>query len=198
MEPRRTDPPKWPFGLILRVGVLNALLVTVVSALTIALLSGVGTEDVVVIRGVGVKQQAPSIRSWLPNPLEVGKAAALLCPITAVSCGSFGLLAGLAGGALIYRRRRRIRSTKRLLFESAIVGFILGCLFPVFDVLMNRALGILHGGSGASVVIAPAVGILCALLCALVFRKRFTARNWLGSPGSSLARGESNMDGLHS
>ena len=35
-------------------------------------------------------------------------------------------LAGIAGSAAIYLRRRRIQGTKRLLIESAVAGFVLG------------------------------------------------------------------------
>jgi RsiW-degrading membrane proteinase PrsW (M82 family) len=61
-----------------------------------------------------------------PTVWDVGRATLLLCPITAVSCGSFGFLAGIAGSAAIYLRRRRIQGTKRLLIESAVAGFVLG------------------------------------------------------------------------
>jgi len=175
MEPQRTALPDRPIGLIVKVGIFNAALVTVISALTIALFSGAGTEQEPISAGIAAMHQVRSIPSWLPDPLEVGEAAVLLCPITALSCGSFGLLAGLAGAIVMSFRRRHIRSTKRYLVETAIVGFALAVLFPLFDVLMNRAQGMV-GGSGLA-LIAPFFGSPCALLSALVFRKRFMARN---------------------
>jgi hypothetical protein len=101
-----------------------------------------------------------------PSILDIARATFLLCPITAVSCGSFGFLAGIAGGTAIYLRRRRIRSTRRLLIECAILGFLLGFLFPLFDHLLNPP-----SLDSMKLLSAPA-GVICALLCAFAFRRR--------------------------
>jgi len=154
MHAQSTASANWPVGLILKVAVLNALLVTVVSALAITLWSGAGVPS---------------------KPLELGKTVILLCPITAVSCGSFGLLAGLAGATLIYLRRRRLRSTKRFLVEAAVIGFVLAFFFPEFDVLMSRVQGFLYYSGPAVVALTPAFGIPCGLICALIFRNGFMA-----------------------
>ncbi len=153
MDPRSTAKRRWPLLLILRAGVLNALLVTAISALIFAVVVGAGTEW----------DPSRETRRTFPNLFEVIKAAALLCPITAVTCGSFGLLAGVTGALWMCFRKPHIRSSRRFLLETAITGSLLGGFFPVFRGPTDPI--------PASVCIG--LGCLCAVLCALAFRKRF-------------------------
>jgi hypothetical protein len=139
---------------------VNALLVTLISALVIALLNGAGTSYNL---APGGRSPILQILGLIPNPWEVAKTTVLLCPITAVSCGFFGLLAGLVGATLMSFRRGRVRSSRRYLMETAILGFLLAGLFPVLDGWMNGAQGFL----------CMLIGIPCALISALAFRKRF-------------------------
>jgi hypothetical protein len=146
----------------LKVAALGALLGTLAPALAITLLS--------------------SVRSGSPlHPLDAAETVLLLCPITVVSCGPFGLLAGVAGGSVIYLRRKRIHSTKRLLAESAIAGFLMSCLFPFFDAAMNSFFLksfqplVIPG----QIILYPVLGIPSALICALVFRRYFIPQNHL-------------------
>ena len=179
MELPRTEPLKWPFCLIVKASLLNALLVTLISAGTIALLSGVGNGVEDWSRRSIPPPQGSATHNILGSLLEVGKAAVWLCPITAVTCGSFGLLAAFAGGSLMYLRARRIRSTGRFLVETVIVGLILGCLFPVFDLGINRAFGMnpyYESNSSIQRALAPIFGAWCAFMCALVCLKRVMAR----------------------
>jgi H+/Cl- antiporter ClcA len=137
---------------ILKAGALAAFLATAASALLIATLIGVG----------------PMQGTTPPTVLDILRAAFWLTPITAVSCGSFGFLAGIAGSALLDWRRRRIRSTRRLVIESGIVGFVLGFSFLFFDAVVNPRS---HGAMQA--LLSAPVGMGCAVLCALAFRGRF-------------------------
>lgn len=137
---------------ILKAGTLAAFLATAVSALLIATLAALG----------------PIQGTTSPTVLDILRAAFWLTPITAVSCGSFGFLAGVAGSALLDWRRQGIRSTQRLLIEAGIVGFVFGFGFLFFDAVVNpRSLGAMQA------LLSAPVGMCCALLCALVFRHRF-------------------------
>jgi membrane associated rhomboid family serine protease len=154
------------FSLILKAGMVNALLLTVLSALMIALINGAGTSAPEYRPGVNPD---PSIRNYVPNPIELAKTSLLLCPITAVSYGWFGALAGLVSATFLHLRRRRIRSNKRLILEAAIFGVILGCLYPFF---------VAWSGQWESPLFLLAfifVGGICAAMCAAVLRNRFLA-----------------------
>jgi hypothetical protein len=159
--------------LILRAGALNAVLATVMAAAALALFGGAGAEDRVATVGVGKAQRTEQTHSW--HPLELAEAALWLCPFTAITCGSFGLLAGIAGSGLMCLRARRIRSTKRFVAETAILGFALGCLFVVRDGWAVYWQQIPFLSFGALEMLGPPFGGLCAFLCALSFRKRFLA-----------------------
>lgn len=156
MEAQRSGAPARKFTLFLNAGLLNALLVTAMSAFMIALASGAGTE-------YELGNSQVSSRSLLPDPWELSKTAVLLCPITAVSYGSFGLLAGSLGCALVFWRRRRIHSLRRLLAEAAVVGLLLGVFFPLLHVTMNWT----------QVFFCVVLGAPCAMVCAFVFRRHF-------------------------
>jgi hypothetical protein len=151
MEMARTESrPRTVF--ILKAGALAAFLATAASAMLVAALAALG----------------PIQRTTSPTILDILRAAFWLTPITAVSCGSFGFLAGVAGSALLDWRGQRIRSTRSLLIESGIVGFVLGFMFLFFDAVVNpRSL------NGMEIFVSAPVGMCCALLCALVFRHRF-------------------------
>jgi len=142
-------------AFILKAGGLAAVLATAVSAILIAVLSAV----------------SPFSRDTTsPRAFEVATNAVLLLPIAAVSCGSYGLLAGLAGGSLLTLCRRRIRSMRRLLIVAGIVGFVSGFLFLFFDHFV--------GGSyvnGVQLLFSVPAGALCAVLCAVVLRSHFLA-----------------------
>lgn len=137
------------FLFILQAGALAALLASLFSALVIAVLSAL----------------QPLIQTSRPPVWDIIKAAILLVPITAVSCGPYGLLTGTVGAALLKLRRSRIRSARRLALEAAILGFLLGFFFPFFDGLMNRG-----GTNGMQIVFSAPVGMLCAIICALTLR----------------------------
>ena len=149
-------------SFILKVAALGALLGTLAPALAITFLSGLRNGS-------------------LLHPLDAAETVLLLCPVTAVSCGPFGLLAGVAGGTAIYVRRMRIHSSKRLLAESAIAGSLMGCLFPFFDAAMNSYFlksfqpFVIPG----QIFLYPVLGIPCALICALVFRSYLIQQNHL-------------------
>jgi hypothetical protein len=131
-------------SLILKSGVLAAFLATVVSALAIAVLSAA----------------RPLIDTTSPSVWDIGRATLLLLPIIGVSCGSYGFLAGMAGGALLTLRRRHIHSIQRLLIESATTGFLLGVAFPFFDRLMNN-----ESTNVGSMLLAAPSGTHRHLLC---------------------------------
>jgi hypothetical protein len=158
MELNRKGRPGRYWALILKAGTLSAILATVIAALVITLLSGAGTGN-----------GSP------PRAFDLVKTVVLLSPITAVSCGSFGFLAGVAGSTWIYLRSRHIRSTKRLLVESAIAAPLLGGVFPLFDATVNspslRSIG--NWINPSQFLLCVVLSIPCALICAFFFRKRF-------------------------
>ncbi len=135
------------FRLILRVGVLAAVLASVICAFMFALLNAMG----------------PTVDSLAPSVWDIVKTTWLLLPITLVSCGSFGFLAGIAGAAFLVWRKPRIRSTRRLMIESAIAGLALGLGFPFFDGLLNQ-----HA-SGWGLILSAPTGLFCAIICAASF-----------------------------
>lgn len=142
---------------VVEVGIFSALLATVAAALTIAFLGRLRDHS-------------------FPNPLDFVEAVLLLCPITVVSCGSFGFVAGIFGGTTIYLRRKHIHSSRRLLFESSLAGFLLGCTYPVFDGAVNSSslIPLRLWMTPIQVIIAVVLSVLCALICALSFRKHIT------------------------
>jgi hypothetical protein len=167
---RISEPPHpWSSGghavLILKAGTLSALVATVASALLLTILNALPTWP------------RPDLTIG-PSALDIVKTTVLLCAITVVSCGSFGFMAGVAGSAWLCFRRKHILSTKRLLVEAAVAGFLLGMLYPVFDSAMNSPHFQKPGVFMNPIQIFFSV-VLCtawALICALVFRKRFIAQ----------------------
>jgi hypothetical protein len=147
-------------GLSFKVGVISALLATTTSALSITVLSALPLGP-------------SSSQTSGPSASDLVRTAFLLCAITVVSCGSFGFLAGVAGSQWLLLRKRRIHSSKRLIVESSLAGFFLGALFPWFDGLVNwHRFGFGIGGmSVIQLILCPLLGLMCALACALVFRK---------------------------
>jgi hypothetical protein len=143
--------------VILKIALWVAILVSVISALLFTVINAV----------------PPLPRTLLPTVWDLVKTTVLLLPITAVSCGSFGALAGIVGGTFLVLRRRRIHSTRRLMIESGIAGFILGLGYPFFDRLLN------HYAQGWAILSAP-VGLICAMICAASFRNQLITEQFTG------------------
>jgi len=146
-----------PLALILKAGAFAALLATLFSAATIELLAAF----------------ADRVNGSTPRLWDIAKATVLLCAITIVPAGSFGFLAAVVAGTVLYLRRDRIRSVRRLLVESSAAGLVMGCLFPVFDAAVN-SLAVPSFRSWLSryeLVFCVPVAVLCAVLSALLFRK---------------------------
>jgi len=167
MEQRSAGSPDWPLGLILKTGVLNAVLVTVISAIAIALLAGSGTSGLF----VGELSVKPHFWSQLPNLVEVAKVVVLLCPITAVPGGCGGLLGGAALGALMFVGRRHIGSFAVVLVGLAVASVVFVVLFVV---VMRWWISSVPPSS------LMLLGYLLAWLCSipvsgLVFRQRLLA-----------------------
>jgi len=157
-----------PIGLIIKTTFLNAALATVFSASAIAFFSGTGLEETRETAGGWPRPWA------IPNLPELTRAVILLCPITAVAYGSYGLASGFGVGVLLWTRRRTVRSAWQLLGDVTIVGFLWGVSFMLFDGFMNPY------SSPASHLLAMTAGVPCAPICALAFRKRIGAlRNQL-------------------
>lgn len=154
------DRPRYA-RLILASGLLAATLATVASAVALAVLSAT----------------VPSVGSTSPKIWEIVRTVLLLIPITAVSCGSFGLLAGLAGSALLSLRAPNIHSHNRFLIESSIAGFLLGLAFPLFDRLINP-----FSSNLAQTLLSAPIGLGCAAVCALVLGHRFVPEHALNPP----------------
>jgi len=161
----------WTLGLILEAGIVNALTVTVIAALTNALFSGAGFEYADVV-------------SW--HPIALVKATVWLCPFTAITWGPFGLFAGIGGSGLLYLRARQIRSTKRFVVEAVILGFLLAYLFPFFKVWTGQVqeLGELDDLVD-DLFITPFLGSLCALVWARFYRNRFLAAAQRSGPSAA-------------
>lgn len=130
--------------IVVKAGLVTGLLVTLVSALVFALISGAGTDS-------------EAVGFTFPNLLEVSKAAILLCPITAVSCGFPGLIVGIAGAAVAFRKRGEFQVTSRFLFKSVMVGLLLAAFWPVGTDVRERMACILPALLGVLI----SVVILC-------------------------------------
>ena len=141
---------------IFEAGILNALLVTGISSVVIAV------GNAIPYGGNGVR----------PGVWEMAKAAVLLSAITVVSFGSLGFLVGVAGSTWMCVRRQRIRTVKRYLMESAKAGLVLGLLFPFIDVLVNLPAKV---GNPLEALLGAPFGVVCGLICSMVFRRRFFA-----------------------
>lgn len=142
--------------LCLKMGIMAASLATLVSSFIVAVLNSLG----------------PFQRSTdFPGLRNVIESAILLCAITVVSCGLYGMVAGITGGAILSRRKHPIRSIRRLVIESGSLGLLLGILFPFFDLLMNPP-----SLSGMQALLSAPVGMLCAIVCALTFRTHLVTR----------------------
>jgi hypothetical protein len=177
MEFPRPLPPKSTFALILQVGIFNALLATLMAAAAYALVSGAWIERRSTTVGIGAAQKVESslhLTTW-----ELTKAILWLSPFAVVSCGWFGLLAGLIGGAFMCLRGPRVTS-RRLLIETSILGLPLACLFPFCDTWVNGRGGIGLPYPAALYLLAVVLGPVCAFICALAFRQRCRLR-WLVS-----------------
>jgi hypothetical protein len=170
MELRRPLFPKSPFKLILQVGVLNSILVTFTSAAAYALINGAWIERRSITVGIGAAQKIES--SLHLSPWALAKAILWLSPLTAITCGWFGLLAGFIGGVFMCLRGPRV-TTGRFLIEISLLGLPLACLFPVLDALVNGPGTLLPHGLFLLVVVS---GLLCAFICALVFHQRCRLR----------------------
>jgi len=156
------QPNHAPYGrFILKAAALGAGLGTLAPALAITIFTGVHN-------------------GLLLHPVDAAETILLLFPITAASCGPFGLIAAVVGGSAVYLQRNRIRTRMRLLIESGILGFLLGCFFPFFDFAQNSLLlkerpqlVVIPG----QLLFCPVLGVLCALITALVFRRSFVAQS---------------------
>ncbi len=150
---KSTHDSSWLFAL--KAGLLNAALVSIFSGVTIELIYSFA-----------------EYRQWrtetaFPGIFDFLTAVMLLLPITIVSFGSYGFIAGLIGGACLYVRRQRFTTTKRLLAEAAIFGVAASIAFPFYDHLWNR-----EGPAPLLYGFAIPVGISCGLITARFFRKR--------------------------
>ena len=81
----------------------------------------------------------------------------------------------------MYFRGQRVRSTRRFLVETSVLGLFLACLFPIFDAWMNRKQGASYLAFGGADLLAPVLGSLCALTCGAVFRRQFLTHNVTGA-----------------
>jgi hypothetical protein len=102
------------------------------------------------------------------------KVFLLLAFLAGTYAGDFGFFAGFAGGFWLDRRKQRIRSTRRLLLESAAVGALLGALFPLYYLATNTTRVNAAFATSAGLLCAL-VGASCAALFAAAFRHRLTA-----------------------
>jgi hypothetical protein len=154
MATAKTASPGGGYSLFAaKAGALGFLLAVVAAGLTVALLHNLEAHS-------------------FPNPLDVVKTVILMCPIAVFSCGPYGLLAGVIGGTVLYLRRKRIQTLKRLLLEAAIAGLLMGFAFPIFDGAMN-SVPVLEFLTPATGIFSILFGVICALLCALAFRQTF-------------------------
>ena len=149
---------------MLKVGMFTGLLATLVSALAVAIVSGAGTDASYLWGWAAVSSRLT------PSLWDLVKATVLLLPITGVSCGPFGVMAGMVGAWVMRRRRASTRSRRQYFSRAAWLGLFLGFVFPFYDLAMNR-----FGVRGATVLVltAPFFGIMCALVTARVFRGHY-------------------------
>ncbi len=160
MELRHIIQSNSTLALILKVGLLNAVLITLTAAFLTALTHGAGTEDASWAR---IMQQPPP--SQIPDPLEFGKVVLLLCAVLAVPFGGFGLLSGAAQSALMFGLRRWIRWRW---FLTGAVAVLFAGLLAVFSVACW------FWSSVQAVLVFIVLSAAYPLLGAFVFRKRGT------------------------
>lgn len=102
-------------------GILRATLFT---GILTALAASLGY---VLSSGAGIEWDSPPV----PNLITVLVSVCLLCPITAVSCGPFGLLAGLVGSVFVLAWRREIRVTRPFLVNTVTAGLLLAAFYSL-------------------------------------------------------------------
>src|SRR5512138_3126702 len=112
----------WLF--LLRAAILGAALATVLSSVVFVGLFTLGAH---LTRNL----------DFLSNPTlwDMVKATAFFCVITAEEYGPFGFAAGALGGAVLFTRKKRIRTFKRLFGESVVLGLATVFLFPVYELV---------------------------------------------------------------
>ncbi|MBV9608064.1 MAG: hypothetical protein JO187_00780 [Acidobacteria bacterium] len=90
--------------------------------------------------------------------------------------GDFAFVAAVAGAFWIGRRTRQLRSTKRLLLESAAAGALLGAIFPLYyHAMFYHAMDTQPVETGFAMfaeLFCAIFGCFCAVLFALRFRRR--------------------------
>lgn len=159
MNETQPSMPKAYLFFILKVALLSASLATVFSAASVPLLISLENHS-------------------FPSLFDSVETIVLLCPITAVSSGLFALLAGFLGGAVILLGRKHIRSTKALLLEVAIIGFLLGCVSLFYRAAVDspRPTDVQSWLSRELAFFCWVYGLLAiplALTCAFLLRRSF-------------------------
>jgi hypothetical protein len=111
----------------------------------------------------------------VPTLLDIGKSTLLLSPITAVSFGFYGMVAGAVWSVYISLSNGRVRSSKRFFAESVSIGLLLALIFPFVDGFVQSA----SAGkfrlwlNPVEMLLGILLSVPCSLACAFVFRKRF-------------------------
>lgn len=155
----------WPFAL--KAAVLAAVFATVLSSAWVATLGAIAAR-------ANHRFEFES----MPTLWDVGKGTVLFSVVTAGWYGPFAFLAGFAGAAVLYLRRRKIRTLKRLVVESMAIGFVLVLLFPLYDAAVYSqqlsAIGYQFSllQSTGIFVVPIAVSAVCALACRRQFLHR--------------------------
>ncbi len=109
-----------------------------------------------------------------PTAADIIRSIAFMSVITSVPFGIFGLLAGFGGAFWLRFRRTNIKSRWRLLVEALAVGFVVGGIFLFYDATMNLlSIGYFDPSVQASMLLP--LSAVCAVLCALLFRRSFSA-----------------------
>lgn len=155
----------WLF--LLQAATLGAVLATVFSALSFtasAALAAVATRQ---------SEFEPAPTLW-----DIAKGTGLLCVITVVWYGPFGLLAGAIGAVVLHRRRPRIHSLKRLLIEAAAFGLLAAISVPFYDAVCSRSLRYIgYGYSGAQLIAIIPFCVASSVIGSVSFRSRVIPKN---------------------
>lgn len=132
----------------------------------------------------------PAIHAVLKSPygLRVIVASAVSTPFMAMTfavpiAGPFGFVFGALLGWWQFGRAASAIATRRLYWESAGVGALLGATYPYsMQALFHNGWNAASSGTLGFLALGAAVGVACAL--ALAWLKRRTARSTADSPGT--------------
>jgi len=159
--------------LMLTTALGCALLATVLSAFSFIGLQALGA---VVTKSTSF-EAAPTL--W-----DIVRGTVLLCALTVVWSGPFGLLVGAAAGLVMHRRLGKIRTQRRLFSEAVIFGFFAAIANVLYEALVRwippRYVKYYYPPAQLIAMLVACIAI--SLLAATLLRKRLLSPSSLSTP----------------